>query len=192
MQVLLHIKLIILRWCIAMSDKQQEAGADLNAEQAIADGGGVTPVKPRKRKKFVIILVISSLSICGGVSAFLLKKKSESAETSKLEAEETKKQTVFYDMDEIIVNLNTSGKGVSFLKLRLALELDDTKDVKILEELMPKVQDTLQLYLRELRPTDLQGSVGLYRLREEMLLRINKIIYPAQVSDVLFKDVLVQ
>lgn len=173
-----------------MSDNSQETSAALPT----AEEGEVTSVttKSGKRKKIVIILVIISLSICGGVSAYLFNKKSSDAEVAKLEAEKPEKKTVFYDMDEIIVNLNTSGKGVSFLKLRLALELDDTNNVKILEELMPKLQDTLQLYLRELRPTDLQGSVGLYRLREEMLLRINKVVYPAQVTDILFKDVLVQ
>ncbi len=56
----------------------------------------------------------------------------------------------------------------------------------------PKINDVLQMYLRELRPADMQGSVGLYRLKEELLLRINKIVYPSQVNDLLFKEVLVQ
>jgi flagellar FliL protein len=58
--------------------------------------------------------------------------------------------------------------------------------------MMPKISDVFQMYLRELRPADMQGSVGLYRLKEELLLRVNKIVYPAQVNDLLFKEVLVQ
>ena len=39
---------------------------------------------------------------------------------------------------------------------------------------------------------DLRGSAGLYRLREELLVRVNKAAAPAKVSDVLFKEMLVQ
>jgi flagellar FliL protein len=154
----------------------------------IVDGQAIPK---KKKKKTLIVILLIALSICGGVGGYITtqkKKKPEGEEKPK----EAVAKTVFYDMDEIIVNLNTSGKGVSFLKLRLTLEVTKAADIKALDELMPKIQDALQLYLRELRPIDLQGSVGLYRLREEILLRINKVVYPAQVSDILFKDVLVQ
>jgi len=43
-----------------------------------------------------------------------------------------------------------------------------------------------------LRVDDLRGSAGIYRLREELLARINIAVRPAKVKDVLFKEVLVQ
>ena len=49
-----------------------------------------------------------------------------------------------------------------------------------------------QGYLRELRPADLEGSAGLFRLKEELLRRINLSVYPAKVEGVLFKEILVQ
>jgi flagellar FliL protein len=46
--------------------------------------------------------------------------------------------------------------------------------------------------LRELRTTDLDGSAGIYRLKEELARRVNVAIHPARVDAVLFKEILVQ
>ena len=57
---------------------------------------------------------------------------------------------------------------------------------------MPRLQDMMQTYLREMRPEELRGSAGTYRLREELLVRANAAVAPAKVSDVLFTQMLVQ
>ena len=57
---------------------------------------------------------------------------------------------------------------------------------------LAKVVDAFQVYLRELRKSDLQGSAGIYRLKEELRRRINVAIYPQQVDSILFKEILVQ
>jgi len=57
---------------------------------------------------------------------------------------------------------------------------------------MPRILDNFQVYLRELRLDDLKGSAGMYRLREELLLRVNAAVQPVQVKDVLFREMLVQ
>jgi flagellar FliL protein len=49
-----------------------------------------------------------------------------------------------------------------------------------------------QVYLRELRPADLEGSAGTFRLKEELLRRVNMAVHPAKVDAVLFKELLVQ
>jgi flagellar FliL protein len=46
--------------------------------------------------------------------------------------------------------------------------------------------------MRELRPADLEGSAGMFRLKEELLRRVNLTVYPARVDAVLFKELLVQ
>jgi flagellar FliL protein len=46
--------------------------------------------------------------------------------------------------------------------------------------------------LRELRVTDLEGSAGLYRLREELTRRVNVAIAPNRIRAVLFKEIVVQ
>ncbi len=39
---------------------------------------------------------------------------------------------------------------------------------------------------------DLKGSAGMYRLREELLTRVTLVAAPSKVSDILFKEMLVQ
>lgn len=100
-------------------------------------------------------------------------------------------QIVFYDVPEMLVNLNTGGKAETFLKIQVSLELDDPEAMTQLETLMPRVVDNFQTYLRELRIEDLEGSEGIYRLKEELLLRVNAAVRPVKVHDVLFREILV-
>jgi flagellar protein FliL len=58
--------------------------------------------------------------------------------------------------------------------------------------MLPRVMDTFQVFMRELRPQDLEGSSGLYRLKEEMTRRVNVAVYPARVDAILFKELMVQ
>ena len=60
------------------------------------------------------------------------------------------------------------------------------------EGTMPRVLDSFQTYLRELRPSDLDGSAGLYRLREELTRRINVAVAPGRINAVLFKEMVIQ
>jgi len=99
---------------------------------------------------------------------------------------------VYWDLPDILVNLRTDGPRPSFLKISIALELERAEDRAAIEKVMPRVTDTFQVYLRELRADQLQGSAGLIRLREELLSRINAAVRPARVEDVLFKEMLIQ
>ncbi len=101
-------------------------------------------------------------------------------------------QTVYVDMNQFLVYLNNPGRQVSFLKVTITLELPNLKTKDEVESNMPRVRDSFQVYLRELRSSDLQGSAGIHRLREELVLRENKIIAPHSITDVLFKEIIVQ
>jgi flagellar protein FliL len=100
--------------------------------------------------------------------------------------------TSFYDLPEMLVNLNTPGRKRNFLKIRVSLELTSPADINRVELVLPRIIDNFQVYLRELRLEDLQGAGGMYRLREELLTRVNAAVRPAQVKDVLFKEMIVQ
>lgn len=98
----------------------------------------------------------------------------------------------YIDLPEFLVNLRTTGSRASFLKLTIALEVSDPEQAKEVEAQMPRIIDGFQTYLRELRVEDLSGSAGLFRLKEELLRRINVTLAPARVDDVLFKEMLIQ
>ena len=92
----------------------------------------------------------------------------------------------------MIVNLSGEGKHPNFLKVKISLELADEKDLPLMDTLKPRIVDSFQVYLRELRIEDLRGSAGLYRLREELLMRVTEAAQPVRVRDVLFQEMLVQ
>jgi flagellar FliL protein len=118
--------------------------------------------------------------------------KHEAEEKEQAATAQSAKPTVFYNLPEMLVNLNTAGRRTSFLKISVSLELENAGDIPRIEAVMPRIVDNFQIYLRELRVEDLRGSAGLYRLREELLARVNNAAQPARVNDVLFKEMLVQ
>ncbi len=129
--------------------------------------------------------------IGGGIGAWLLFFH-HSGEEMHAEAPAAKPPS-FVDVPEILVNLAGSpGERVQYLKVKLVLELKEEKQVEAIKPSMPRVTDIFQSYLRELRPTDLNGSAGLFRLKEELTKRVNVAVAPNQVSAVLFKEVVVQ
>ena len=96
-------------------------------------------------------------------------------------------------MPEVLVNLSTVGADrTQYLKVKVVLEIPDAALSPKIEQTMPRVMDAFQTYLRELRPTDLDGSAGLYRLKEELTRRINSAIAPSRITAVLFKEIVVQ
>jgi flagellar FliL protein len=102
-------------------------------------------------------------------------------------------ETFIFNLPAMTVNLNDDGaEGDQFLKLTIALEVADEAVMKEIQPRMAKVVDAFQVYLRELRKSDLEGSAGIYRLKEELRRRVNLAIFPAHVEGILFKEILVQ
>ncbi len=99
---------------------------------------------------------------------------------------------VFVDLPQILVNLVVEGGRPRFLKLSLAVEVDDSGTADRIHQLSPRIVDSFQLYLRTLTPNELQGPGSMFRLKEDLHVRIHRAIEPARVRDVLFKEMLVQ
>jgi flagellar protein FliL len=98
----------------------------------------------------------------------------------------------FYDMPDIVVNIQSADGTPAYLKVSVALELAAADEKAALQALMPRVVDQFQSYLRELRVDDLHGSAGVLRLKEELLRRVNVAAAPYPVKDVLLKEMIVQ
>ena len=110
----------------------------------------------------------------------------------QLLAEEWEGPAVYYDLPEMLVNLNTSGRRAGYLKISVSLEVASEEDLDHLAKVLPRIIDNFQVYLRELRVEDLRGSAGLQRLREELLLRVSNAAKPARIRNILFREMLVQ
>ena len=98
----------------------------------------------------------------------------------------------YVDVPEMVANLNSGSHKPSYVKLAARVEVPKPGDVEKVKAGMPRLQDMMQTYLREMRPEELRGSAGTYRLREELLVRANAAVAPAKISDVLFTQMLVQ
>ena len=103
------------------------------------------------------------------------------------------KPPAFLDMPEVMVNLSNPGsERTQYLRIKIVLELSDQKMIEQITPIMPHVRDAFQTYLRELRPSNLDGSAGLYRLKEELTRRVNIAVAPNRITAVLFKEIVVQ
>lgn len=140
----------------------------------------------------LLILAAAGLWFSGALGPLLAGRGAAGSPVETVRADQRPTQAVYYDLPEILVNLRTDNPRPSFLKISVALELERVEDRAAVERVMPRVIDTFQVYLRELRADQLQGSAGLIRLREELLSRINAAVRPTQVKDVLFKEMLIQ
>jgi flagellar FliL protein len=102
------------------------------------------------------------------------------------------KAPVFVDLPEMTVNLSALDGRATFLKVKVALEVADQDVVAKINPVLPRVLDAFQVYLRELRASDLDGSAGLFRVKEDLQKRINIAIYPGRVEAVLFREIVIQ
>lgn len=184
-----------------MADEEElEDDLDEGEEGEGADDDDSSESSGGKKKLVLIIAAVLLLAVGGLAAAYftgLFQPLIEwiaggDKEEKNKDKDAVNESAVFFPLEELIVNLNTGGRKSTFLKLRVSLELDSAKDVSRIEAIMPRVMDNFQVYLRELRIEDLKGSAGMYRLREELLIRVNVAAAPAKVKDVLFKELLVQ
>jgi flagellar FliL protein len=168
-----------------MAAKAQQADADEEEE------GAAAPPKKKISLK-MIIMAAGALVVLGGggfgaYAMFFSHPKEQHAAAPMV------KPPVFVDVPEVLVNLSNSGADrTQYLKVKVVLEIADAALSPQVQSAMPRVMDAFQTYLRELRPTDLDGSAGLYRLKEELTRRVNLAIAPSRVNAVLFREIVVQ
>jgi flagellar FliL protein len=158
-----------------------------------AEGSPETSKGGLGKKKLIMFGAIGALvlSLGGGGSYFFLRRAPDPEAEQKLAA---RKPVGFIEMREMTVNLapDSAQDRTKLLKFKVSLEVKDPKAIPEIQPLMPRVEDSFQVFVRELRASDLEGSGSLYRLREELLRRVNLAVYPAKIDAVLFKEMIVQ
>ena len=164
--------------------------ANTEPELEGGEAEGAAPPAPKSKLKLMIAAVGVLLIVGGGATWFFLFR--HSGEEMRAEATPPK-PPVFVDVPDLLVNLaGQPGDRVQYLKVRVVLEVKEEKQVEAIKPAMPRVSDIFQTYLRELRSNDLNGSAGLFRLKEELTRRVNAAVAPQQVSAVLFKEIVIQ
>jgi flagellar protein FliL len=157
-------------------------------EKEGADGEAAASSKGKLK---LIIAAVGFLVILGGGAGwyFFMRGHGEEAHAEA----SPPKPPAFVEVPDMLVNLvGAPGERIQYLKIKLVLEVKEEKQVEAIKPSLPRVTDLFQTYLRELRPSDLNGSAGLFRLKEELTKRVNSALTPNQVSAVLFKEIVVQ
>ncbi|MBL8660997.1 MAG: flagellar basal body-associated FliL family protein [Rhodospirillales bacterium] len=172
---------------------------NISADVAADLDGGREAAGGRRRSRALMLAAggATLLFVGGGVYGSgvldgVLGVGSEETAGEEAAAGEAPATVTFYELPDLVVSLNTNERKSTFLKARVTLELADSAGVAVVEQVMPRIIDYCQVYLRELRPDDLRGSAGTLRLREELRRRVAMAIAPARLRDVLFVELLVQ
>ena len=148
------------------------------------------PAAPKNRFKLIVAAVVVFVVVAGAGTWFFFFR--HHGEEMHAEAPPPKPPS-FVEVPDMLVNLvGSPGERVQYLKVKVVLEVKDEPQVEKIKPTMPRVTDIFQTYLRELRPSDLNGSAGLFRLKEELTRRVNVAISPNQVDAVLFKEIVIQ
>ena len=165
------------------------SGGRTMADNEAAEGEAAEAAPKGKLK--LIIAAVGMLVILGGGATwfFFFRHKAEEVHA----AAPVVAKPVFVEVPEMLVNMaGLPGERIQYLKVKVMLEVKEDKQVEAIKPAMPRVTDLFQTYLRELRPVDLNGSAGLFRLKEELTRRVNVAIAPNTVNAVLFKEIVVQ
>jgi flagellar FliL protein len=178
-----------------MSVKPSSSKPD-KAEQPASGAEALPPEKKPAGKKKLIMLAapVVLIGILAGLWFSGIGPRLLGIKHNEPEKQEAAKPAmpVFVDLPDMIANLNSPSNKPSYIKLQARLEVSQPEDAEKIKQEMPRLQDIFQTYLREMRPEELRGSAGIYRLREELLGRANVVLAPVRVNDVLFTQLLIQ
>jgi flagellar FliL protein len=158
-------------------------------------------------KKLLIIAAGALAGVLGaGTGVYFLKPDliPGLAKTDKVAGKETKKESkdakkekkkheneIGADLDVFVVNLAGSGPG-RYLRTTLSLGVKDTHEKEKLKEFMGPIRHAVIMYLTERKVEDLSDPQGKEKLREALHQHINGAIGEKMVSNVYFKEFLIQ
>ncbi len=177
-------------------DEPEDEDVDGEEEEGSKKGG-------LKKKLLFIGLPVVLVLLLGSAGAMMLlggdkKDEAEHAATQNGDDHGAAKSEdhdvpvpVYYELPAILANITDEDGEVAVLKLVVLLEVADEETLHNIEPLLPRIVDRYQGFLRELRMEDVKGSAGYYRLKLELLRRVNQAVAPVHVNDLTIDTLLV-
>lgn len=162
---------------MARDEKEEKAPA--------AEGAGK---KKSALWKWILIGVAVAVLAGGGFGGyhFFMKKGGETRVPEVKPAIGT-----LWPMDPFIVNL-TDNNGERYLKLVMQLEVSGQECVVELDQLTPKLRDSVLDLLSAKSYSDIIGIGSKQRLRDEVIMRINRFLTRGEVHKVYFTELVIQ
>lgn len=148
----------------------------------------MSEAKKKKKKPVVAILLIVILLLAAG-GGFLAYKVFFA--DKKTEVEYVKKELVEKTLpfEEFIINLADEG-GRAFIKIKLTLAYpEDNKDLdKELTQKLDKVQDTINMALRQKKSQDFDGA-KLEEVKKEVINKINDGLTSGRITNIYINSI---
>ena len=166
----------------------------MGVELATGEEAPDAAMRGRRRKRPIAIAGAVLVILIGTATWFFVLRPSGPSAATKLRAQTAQSGgvTTVVETPELIVNLDAGPHRVSFAKLQLGFEVEQTSDAVAIRSAMPRIVDMTETYVRSIRPEELRSDTGAYLLREALLSRMAVVAPTAQVGQVLFEELLVQ
>ena len=135
----------------------------------------------------IIISVALVVVAAGAIGGYFLMTKTD----TKKPLQEKPAVISVWPMDAFVVNIAETN-GERYLKIVIQLEVSDPGVGPELEQLKPRIRDSILDLLTPKTFKDLIDPAGKQRLREDIAGRINNILQRGKVTKVYFTDFVIQ
>lgn len=148
--------------------------------------------QPKAKKglpiKWIIIISMALLVVAAGaVTGYYFFSKTQ----SKKPPEQKPAVITIWPMEAFIVNIADAG-GERYLRLVVQIELSEPGAVAELEQIKPRLRDSILDLLTPKTYKELMDLAGKQRLREDIAGRVNNALTKGKVTRVYFTEFVVQ
>ncbi|MDA8050195.1 MAG: flagellar basal body-associated FliL family protein [Rhodospirillales bacterium] len=159
--------------------------------EAEAEAPAEAPAPTRSRRRLLILagapllacVIGAGLWFSGVLPRLIGQGRPVAAATGK---------PVLFAMPEMVANLAGSGSVQRYVKVDIQLVAANPAALAVVRKDLPQLQDMFLTYLRDMHASEMQSSVGTWRLREALLARAAIVAGPGRVTNVLFTNLLIQ
>ncbi len=161
---------------------------------SLEDDAPKQPVKARGKLKLILgaggVLLLAAVVGALWFSGLLSHGRGGGVGHQKTAAVQAR--PVLVAVPDIVTNLDSGTRRSVFIRVKAKIEVPGTADAAVIAADMPAILDAFQTYIRSMRPEEVHGGEGTYRLKEGLMNRIDIIAAPVQVLDILFLEMVVQ
>jgi len=181
-------------------------GEEEKVEEGAAPAAGEPKPKGGKGKLIIIIVIILVVLLggtIGGVIVYnkvlapslglarLFGKGGGEEEKTVHKEEGSKRLGSMYPLPSFVVNLADKG-GSRFIKISLQLEMSDILVSEELGNRLPQIQDQVITVLSSKSMADVSNVDGKFKLKTEIMERINQLLVSGSISNIFYTEFVVQ
>ena len=167
-------------------------------QEALLNNSYTNRVRVRTPGKYVFVFLFAPVIIVAIVAGFWLNHAKEQSRLAALEYRTSKHgvETAYFSLPEMLVDLAVDQDGrKSYLKMNVTIVLNENntkQTARLISDKQPLISERLTFFLRILRPEDFSGAEAMERMKAELKHRINLIIAPDMIENVIIEDLIIQ